>query len=136
MTDEEYAQAVSFWTRRDATAKEMDQKTLYAWIDTFLAAHKVLAADKSGAQKHPTHPIRIEVNQLVVEKATRLYSKLISRFNRFHLFYQSRCPMMMAHLLLFFIQNAEDKMTIVLEDDTKEKQKYINKKSLNVVKTT
>lgn len=44
--------------------------------------------------------------------------------------------MMMAHLLLFFIQNAEDKMTIVLEDDTKEKKKYINKKTLNVVKTT
>lgn len=43
---------------------------------------------------------------------------------------------MMAHLLLFFAQNAEDKMTTVLEDDMEEKQKYINKKSLNVVKTT
>ena len=49
MTDEQYAQAVSFWTRKDAAAKKMDQKTLYAWIDTFLAAHKVLAADKSGS---------------------------------------------------------------------------------------
>lgn len=43
---------------------------------------------------------------------------------------------MMAHLLLFFAQNAEDKMTTVFEDDMEEKQKYINKKSLNVVKTT
>ena len=43
---------------------------------------------------------------------------------------------MMARLLLFFAQNAEDKMTTVLEDDMEEKHKYINKKSLNVVKTT
>jgi uncharacterized protein YhbP (UPF0306 family) len=48
MTDEEYAQAVSFWTRKDAAAKKMDQKTLYAWIDTFLAAHKVLALAVGG----------------------------------------------------------------------------------------
>ena len=49
MTDEQYAQAVSFWTRKDAAAKKMDQKTLYAWIDTFLAAHKILALAVGGS---------------------------------------------------------------------------------------
>jgi len=46
--------------------------------------------------------------------------------------------MMMAHLLLFFAKmlNFNFFVITVLENDTKEKQKYINKKSLNVVKTT
>ena len=43
MTDEQYAQAESFWTRKDETEKKLDDDALYSWIDEFLASHKVLA---------------------------------------------------------------------------------------------
>ena len=43
MTDEQYAQAESFWTRKDEKEKKMDADSLYSWIDEFLSAHKVLA---------------------------------------------------------------------------------------------
>ncbi|MDY5579535.1 pyridoxamine 5'-phosphate oxidase family protein [Porcincola intestinalis] len=43
MTDEQYAQAESFWTRKDKTAKKLDDDALYSWIDEFLSSHKVLA---------------------------------------------------------------------------------------------
>ena len=43
MTDEEYAQAESFWTRKDESEKKLDADTLYSWIDEFLSSHKVLA---------------------------------------------------------------------------------------------
>ena len=43
MTDEQYAQAESFWTRKDETEKKLDDDALYSWIDEFLSSHKVLA---------------------------------------------------------------------------------------------
>ena len=43
MTDEQYTQAESFWTRKDETEKKLDADALYSWIDEFLSSHKVLA---------------------------------------------------------------------------------------------
>lgn len=43
MRDEQYAQAESFWTRKDKTEKKQDADTLLRWIDEFLSSHKVLA---------------------------------------------------------------------------------------------
>ena len=43
MTDEQYAQAESFWTRKDENEKKLDDDALYSWIDEFLSSHKVLA---------------------------------------------------------------------------------------------
>lgn len=43
MTEEQYTQAESFWTRKDETEKKLDADTLYQWIDEFLSSHKVLA---------------------------------------------------------------------------------------------
>lgn len=43
MTDEEYEQAETFWTRRDATEKKMEPDALHVWIDEFLSSRKVLA---------------------------------------------------------------------------------------------
>ena len=43
MTEEQYVQAESFWTRKDETEKKLDADALYSWIDEFLSSHKVLA---------------------------------------------------------------------------------------------
>lgn len=43
MTDKQYAQAESFWTRKDEAEKKLDADSLYGWIDEFLSANKVLA---------------------------------------------------------------------------------------------
>lgn len=43
MTEEQYEQAESFWTRKDEAEKKMDSGAVYSWINDFLSAHKVLA---------------------------------------------------------------------------------------------
>ena len=43
MTEEQYKQAESFWTRKDEAEKKMDSGAVYSWINDFLSAHKVLA---------------------------------------------------------------------------------------------
>lgn len=43
MTEEQFNQAESFWTRRDKETKAMEQEDIYKWIDAFLASHSVLA---------------------------------------------------------------------------------------------
>lgn len=43
MTEEQYEQAESFWTRKDESEEKMDTDALYNWIDKFLSSHKVLA---------------------------------------------------------------------------------------------
>lgn len=43
ITQEQYEQAISFWTRKDASEKHMEQDAIYDWIDSFLSSHKVLA---------------------------------------------------------------------------------------------
>ncbi len=42
MTEEQFDEAESFWTRRDEDTKKMAQDETYKWIDGFLGAHKVL----------------------------------------------------------------------------------------------
>lgn len=48
MNDSQYEEAVSFWTRKDAAEKAMDQDAVYAWMDEFLSSHKVLALAAGG----------------------------------------------------------------------------------------
>lgn len=43
MTDAQWEQASSFWTRKTASEKQMGKEKLSAWIDAFLGAHNVLA---------------------------------------------------------------------------------------------
>lgn len=43
MTEEQYEQAESFWTRKGEAEKKMDSGAVYSWINDFLSAHKVLA---------------------------------------------------------------------------------------------
>lgn len=43
MTDEQYEQAINFWTHKDAEEKHMENSAVYDWIDGFLSSHKVLA---------------------------------------------------------------------------------------------
>ncbi|MGN0194702.1 MAG: pyridoxamine 5'-phosphate oxidase family protein [Pseudoramibacter sp.] len=48
MTDEQYEAAASFWEKKDAASKQMDQTELFEAIDRFLASHKVLALAVGG----------------------------------------------------------------------------------------
>lgn len=43
MTDEQFSQAISFWTKKDQGEKRLNQERLSGWIDDFLSSHKVLA---------------------------------------------------------------------------------------------
>ncbi|MCI7327170.1 MAG: pyridoxamine 5'-phosphate oxidase family protein [Hornefia butyriciproducens] len=43
MTEEQYKQAESFWTRKDEAEKKLNADVLYDWIDKFLSSHKILA---------------------------------------------------------------------------------------------
>lgn len=43
MTDEQFSQAISFWTKKDQGEEKLDQERLSEWIDDFLSSHKVLA---------------------------------------------------------------------------------------------
>lgn len=43
MTDLQFTQAQSFWTRKDETENKMDSADVYAWLDSFLSSHNVLA---------------------------------------------------------------------------------------------
>lgn len=43
MTDQQYEQAISFWTRKTEIEKQMDPDALYSWIHTYLSSHKILA---------------------------------------------------------------------------------------------
>lgn len=49
MTEEEYEQAASFWTRKDEKETKLNRDALYDWIDTFLSSHKVLALAAASA---------------------------------------------------------------------------------------
>lgn len=42
MTEEQYEEAVTFWTRKGKNEKKMEEGQLADWIDRFLSAHKVL----------------------------------------------------------------------------------------------
>lgn len=42
MTDSQFTQAQSFWTRKDETENKLDPAALYDWISSFLSAQKVL----------------------------------------------------------------------------------------------
>lgn len=48
MTEEQYEQAESFWTRKDEKEKKLSADALYDWIDRFLSSHKVLALATAG----------------------------------------------------------------------------------------
>lgn len=43
MTDLQYTKAQTFWIRKDETENKMDPVAIYAWLDSFLFSHKVLA---------------------------------------------------------------------------------------------
>lgn len=49
MTDEQFSQAVSFWTKKDKEEKKLNRDDLYSWIDDFLSSHKVLALAVSAS---------------------------------------------------------------------------------------
>lgn len=49
MTEEEYEQAASFWTRKDEKETKLNRDALYDWIDAFLSSHKVLALAAASA---------------------------------------------------------------------------------------
>ncbi len=48
MTDQQYEQAISFWTRKTEIEKQMDPDALYSWIHTYLSSHKILALATSA----------------------------------------------------------------------------------------
>lgn len=43
MTEEQFTQAQTFWSRKDEIENKMDPAALYNWISAFLTTHKVLA---------------------------------------------------------------------------------------------
>lgn len=43
MTEEQFDQAESFWTRRDKESVAMAQEDIFKWIDEFLYSHSVMA---------------------------------------------------------------------------------------------
>ena len=49
MTDEQFSQAISFWTKKDQGEEKLDQERLSEWIDDFLSSHKVLALAVSAS---------------------------------------------------------------------------------------
>lgn len=49
MTNDQYEAASSFWIKKDAESKHMDDQELYERIDHFLSEHKVLALASGDA---------------------------------------------------------------------------------------
>lgn len=48
MTEKEYEDASTFWTRRDQKENKLDPDELLNWIESFLSSHKVLALASGG----------------------------------------------------------------------------------------
>lgn len=49
MTESEYTQAVTFWSRKDAAEQKMEPAEIRSRVDEFLSSHNVLALAAGGA---------------------------------------------------------------------------------------